>query len=91
MTSMLDQVAKAIERADTGMVVPYEELARAAIEAMRDPTAAMIAAGGEAYYGQPREKAVEWAKEDKFDLHASDAVIFYRAMIDTALAESKEG
>jgi hypothetical protein len=64
-------------------------VAKAVIEEMREPTEAMVEAGGEAYYGHPRASAVEWAKEDKFDLHAADAAIFYAAMVNAALKEQE--
>jgi len=61
--------------------------ARAAIEAMREPTEAMITAGGEKGYGHTREQAEEWAKEEKFDSYAEEAVAYWRSMIDAALKE----
>ncbi|ASS55926.1 hypothetical protein [Rhizobium leguminosarum] len=67
----------------------FVDQARAAIEPLREPTEAMVEAGGEAYYGHPRASAVEWAKEDKFDLHAADAAIFYAAMVNAALKEQE--
>lgn len=43
MTTMIERVARAIAKADA--TSSYEELARAAIEAMREPTDSMVDAG----------------------------------------------
>jgi hypothetical protein len=59
--------------------------ARAAIEAMREPDDAMFEAGAESLYGHPREKAAEWAKEDKYENYGEQAQNAYRRMIDAAL------
>lgn len=40
----------------------------------------MIELGGEEIYGHPRHKAVEWAKEDKFDSCCDQARRIYLAM-----------
>jgi len=49
--------------------------------------AAMRDAGATFIWGGSREKAVECAKEDKFDSCAFEAESVYAAMIDTALKE----
>lgn len=46
----------------------------------REPDRAMELAGGEALYGYPYGKAVEWCKEEKFEARAYEAVTAYRAM-----------
>lgn len=59
--------------------------ARAAIEAMREPTETMWEAGGASLYGHPRAKAEEWGKDDKFESDANRAEDAYKAMIGAAL------
>jgi hypothetical protein len=61
--------------------------AKELIETMLAPTKGMVEAGGTANYGHPRETAVEWAKEDKWDSYAHEAVFLYNAMIGAALQE----
>lgn len=61
--------------------------ARAAVETMRELDEATKSAGGEALYGHPYEKAVEWAKEEKFDNAAAIAEEAWRAIIDAILNE----
>lgn len=99
MSGMIERVAKAMHEAlpvEPWDKIPWEELpdsgkdeyrtrSRAAIEAMRGPTEAMIDAGGASVYGHPREKAIEWAKEDKFDGCVEEAREVFTAMIDAAL------
>lgn len=50
------------------------------------PTMEMMDAAGEELYGYPREKAVEWAKEDKFESWVQTGVEAYRAMLKVAPA-----
>lgn len=79
MNEMIERVARAICLADTGLPEGetadarewYRCAARAAIEAMREPTDAMLAEGGVAM---------------SFASHPSDANRSWRAMIDAALA-----
>ena len=91
---MIGRVARAIlSKVPSGYGMTEAEsidYAKAAIEAMREPTEEMVEAGGTANYGHPREDAVEWAKEEKWDAAAHEAVFLYTAMIDAALQESKE-
>jgi hypothetical protein len=49
-----------------------------------EPTPEMIDAAGESIYGHPRHKAVEWAKEDKFESCAFGGVEAYRVMLAAA-------
>lgn len=49
-----------------------------------EPTMEMYEAAGEELYGHPREKAIEWAKEDKFESWAQTGVEAYRAMLKAA-------
>lgn len=80
MTSMVELVARAINKELTGSEENVNDfrrrLARAAIEAMREPTEAMIDAGENTGINL-------WIQ--------FEAVIAWQAMIDAALAESKEG
>jgi hypothetical protein len=48
------------------------------------PTMEMIDAAGEELYGHSREKAIEWAKEDKFESYAQDGIEAYRVMLKAA-------
>lgn len=78
-----------------GPFSPFEELlkakdaylddARAAIAAMREPTDEMWDAGAENLYGVSREKAIEYAKEDKFESDGHKAEEIWQALIDAAL------
>jgi hypothetical protein len=49
-----------------------------------EPTDEMIEAGAEYGYGHSREKAKEWAKEDKFDSQCWQAKEYYEAMLAAA-------
>jgi hypothetical protein len=64
------------------------DFARAAIEAMREPSANMFDAGATELYGVSRVKAIAYAKEDKFDSDGRRAEDVWRAMIDAALSET---
>lgn len=66
------------------------EIAKAAIEAMREPTEAMVEAGGEANYGWTRAESAERAKEAVFEEHASNAKVLYQGVVDAALKENEE-
>lgn len=88
--SMIERVARAIRDSDCGVGsdAPWEDYiddARAAIEAMREPTDTMWEAGAEALYGHPRHKAEEWAKDDKYESWGHPADDAYKKMIDAAL------
>ena len=54
-----------------------------------EPTDEMFDAAGEVLWGNPRAKADEWAKTDKFESWAASGVKCYRAML--AAAPSIEG
>lgn len=94
--SMIERVATAIRRADAerGTYYGVDEvdaltLARAAIEAMREPTGKMEHAGYEALLPDnwPHD---EWPVDGKGDEWASEIIearMAYRAMIDAALNE----
>lgn len=66
------------------------KVARAAIEAMREPTEAMIAAGAWSNYGWTREQSIERGKEAVYDEYASNAASIYRDIIDAALKEQEK-
>jgi hypothetical protein len=70
-----------------------ETAARASLQADEgkdgEATDAMVDAGAEVLYGYPREKAIEWVKEDKFDSCADQARNVYSAM--RAAIAAKEG
>lgn len=55
-----------------------------------EPTMEMYEAAGEELYGYPREKAVEWAKEEKFESYAQTGMEAWRAMVKAA-PETPEG
>lgn len=80
--SMIERVAKAIAKArggwhaDEGQWRSCEDEARAAIEAMRDPTEAMTLAMLQAWETPPGE-----------DADSSDMTPNWKAAIDAALAE----
>jgi hypothetical protein len=50
----------------------------------------MIDAGAESIYGHPREKAIEWAKEEKFNSCANTAIDAYKAMRCAALKSQQD-
>lgn len=62
MSEMIDRVAKAIEDADANgfSKLPYEAIARVAIEAMREPTVDMLAAAYRAV-GVPEKPILRYA------------------------------
>jgi len=66
------------------------EISRAVIRCLMEPSEGMVAAGGAEIYGHPREKAEEWAKEEKFDSCAYQATDTLRAMLQSVLDENKE-
>jgi len=68
----------------------WENVARAVIRCLMEPSETMVAAGGAEIYGHPREKAVEWAKEEKFDSCAHEATDTFRAMLQYVLDEAGE-
>lgn len=81
MTTMIERVAAALAAADGAVFadMAYEPMARAAIEAMREPTEYMLDFGA----------CYEDQDHDIFDEgHISLEV--YRAMIDAALAEERK-
>lgn len=96
MTEMVERVSRAIREArfkrDGGRFAWHSsedtELARAAIEAMREPTAEMWAAHWKGL-GLSKSEIRAWMKSDlrKSGPHESGAVSAYRAMIDAALSE----
>lgn len=53
-------------------------------QAIPEITDEMRDAGGEALYGVSRERAIEIAKEDKFDSHVDQAVRAFEAMISAS-------
>lgn len=58
-------------------------------EARKDvPTQEMIEAGAEVLYGHPKEKAIEWAKRDKFESCECQAEEVFKAM---TAAREKQG
>lgn len=86
MSEMIDKVAAAIDKAGNDWLraqtiqrswfsVPREVLARAAIEAMREPTEAMATLAKGALTGYPRREMLESV---------------HRAMIDAALTQGTE-
>jgi len=84
MTSMIERVAKAICEVDCGRITENElarcrELARAAIEAMMDPTEGMIIAGIIERHDQPCPEAWKLATAN-----------IYQAMLTAALKENGE-
>lgn len=94
MTNMIEQVARAICTADANdwdtLTQSYngrmrqhdlERYARAAIEAMREPTPDMVSAGGSTAFGGTRDDSFAELAEGM----ARDA---YAAMIDAALTET---
>jgi hypothetical protein len=107
MTTMIEQVARAIQEADVRWyserfptVTPeairsiaedefsgnYNALARAAIEAMRQPTDAMLVAG--------LEREAAWVAGDCGDSDSGPLVstqVVYEAMIDAALEDQEAG
>jgi hypothetical protein len=86
MSEMVERVAAAINTRlfgpGTNRMAGVTEAARDAIEAMREPTDAMVRAGMVA----PRSKATS-ATTNTYDRHASLSADIYRAMIDTVLSE----
>jgi len=54
-----------------------------------EPTMEMYEAAGEELYGHSREKAVEWAKEDKFESYAQTGMEAWRVMVAAAPKEPK--
>lgn len=81
--SMLERVGNAIRdkcmaAAESSEVTPWTEMARAAIEAMREQTPKMDAAGFDA---SPGSMLIETGV-DHLDI--------YRAMIDAALSETRK-
>lgn len=53
-----------------------------------EPTPEMIEAAGESIYGHSRDKACEWAKEDKFESCSQVGSDVYRAMLSVAPSHS---
>jgi len=77
MSEIVERVAKAIMGAENPDALDqYTEMARAAIEAMREPTQDMRLAG-----------VAEWCKPDATLEHESTLVfnVIWRAMVDAAL------
>jgi hypothetical protein len=85
--TMVERVAEAITLAAVGKGnrpnARMRRIARAAIEAMREPTEEMVSAGADAeptdYNGGPIPK----------DARKFTALVIYRAMIDAALKEGE--
>ena len=75
MTTMIERVARAMENALD--VLSYEDAARAAIQAMREPTDEML----DAFWNQTGE-----SREMRSRVH-SRARRYHEAMIDAALQE----
>lgn len=53
-----------------------------------EPTMEMYEAAGEELYGHSREKAVEWAKEDKFESCAQTGMEAWRVMVKASPANT---
>jgi len=90
MSEMIERVARAIAADNVRGNSNWQDWlveARAAIEAMREPTEKMWDAGAADLYGVSREKAIEYAKEDKFESDGRKADEIWRAMIDAALSD----
>jgi hypothetical protein len=68
----------------------YQYLARAAIEAMREPTDEMANKAIEASYGITRERAVAIGKADKWDGRRQDLINDYQIFINAALSSPAE-
>jgi hypothetical protein len=96
MSEMIERVARAIqEKLLGGCVEPNDvalALARAAIEAMREPTPEAIRAGvaaSEAVDYEPTTGDPMFALECAYGLYAPELIIGYRAMLDAALTPSE--
>lgn len=77
MSEMIERVARAIQGCDSSAGATYEQAARAAIEAMREPTDAMVDCAVDAI-----DQIPTWANlEIVFAAHA--------AMINAALLEQQ--
>lgn len=80
MSEMIDRVAEAMANADSQ--ADYTTLARTAIEAMREPTEAMLHPDGKEDAGNS-DFCMRY-----FEMHrADDTVGIWRAMIDKVLEE----
>lgn len=93
MSEMIERVAKAIlattgeptmwDHYAPGTQEHYRSMARAAIEAMREPTAAMIEVGDASV-------DLDWSLEPGEGLDGVDVTPAWRAMIDAALGTPEE-
>lgn len=89
--SMVERVARAMERyADAGPW-SYEELARAAIEAMREPTDAMLSATEDVVTGHDDFACGDGTLYLSYPDFHDYAVNAWVAMIDAALNEQVAG
>ena len=96
MNSMVERVARAMQSVDDSMNNRMEltdaeaaQLARAAIEAMREPTKEMVEAGYNAI-----DEAVDYYNYDSgsgYTIEPSGGADVLRAMIDAALNEQVAG
>ena len=94
MTNMIERVARAIYQGRNGYGcrawgslpklhhAPYLADAKAAIEAMREPTEAMVNAAIAGLEGQQHCKIISMARESRAS--------FYRAMITAALSQQEK-
>jgi len=85
MSEMIERVRVALQKHQTVYGPDYEGMARAAIEAMREPTDRMTLAGAE---GVNLKGEGRWTV-DIGQIDSDDAELAYRAMISAALTPSE--
>lgn len=85
--SMIDRVAKALAKADA--TSSYKELARAAIEAMREPTDTMLVATEDVVSGYDDFAVGDGTIYLSYPGYYDDAIEAWNAMIDAALEEDE--
>lgn len=85
MTDMVERVARAIEVHTAGAKWTPEGLARAAIEAMREPTQSMVTACWPLHHPWGEHAPDPSERTLMFDDMAADVAADWQAMIDAAL------
>jgi hypothetical protein len=102
MSKMIERVARALYVQETGDTEGWNgplladrgremwrQMAHAAIKTMRALSPAEWGAGAASLYGHSREKAQEFAKEDKFESDGFRAEAVWTDIIDEALKETQ--
>lgn len=96
MSEMVERVAAALRRYDVSGTVS-RVLARAAIEAMREPSEAILRAGYEAQHPKPGSHAygfetwATWEQACQIEGWVEEKAAEFRAMIDAALTPAMRG